>query len=413
MKNKTDFKPVLLLVLFILAAQIVSQSANAATVVTPAVEGLSGGTFKPLTTPALTGPNFVATGKVLINGKLVPIPGYIPPASTAAQAAKTSLWLNPWLIGASLLGWAGDAGLTSDLQVSGWVKTTPAQGDFESTAASCDMPGYGIGYASSRSAACAEAVTFYPYNCPNYGPGGSCISPGELLSQTLYKINQTQKIDWGGGNIEYLQSSFNKTVYTTGELDNDVGGTEPATQDDFNSLPAPPLEALAELAPQVGVPVNDPVYDPVDVPIGDPYTRPDGSTAQPMAKISPQSGGQVAIDTYDQPINDPQGNPIPDPDPIDTPEPQPDFCQSNPQSISCLSLGSDSFDMPSKSINFAFAAESSPIGAGSCPAGINVLGNTLSFQPACDAMGMIRPLILGLASLMGAYIFIGGIRGGD
>jgi len=64
---------------------------HAALTLTPTVEGLGGGTFKPLTIPSLAGNNFSATGKVLVNGKWINIPGYIPPASTAAQAARTSL----------------------------------------------------------------------------------------------------------------------------------------------------------------------------------------------------------------------------------------------------------------------------------------------------------------------------------
>lgn len=93
----TDDTKVLALFVFILSALTLSQNAGAAITVTPSVDGLSGGTFKPLTTPAIAGSNFAASGKVLINGRFVTIPGYIPPAShsTSTDQAGESLDIPP------------------------------------------------------------------------------------------------------------------------------------------------------------------------------------------------------------------------------------------------------------------------------------------------------------------------------
>ncbi|WP_425315633.1 virulence factor TspB C-terminal domain-related protein [Sulfurimicrobium lacus] len=58
---------------------------------------------------------------------------------------------------------------------------------------------------------------------------------------------------------------------------------------------------------------------------------------------------------------------------------------------------------------FSYTPEAAAF-SGSCPAPLSVLGRSLSFQPACDAMSLIKPLILGLASLMAGYILIGAFR---
>lgn len=409
----------ILLFFFVLTVVVFSQASNAAFVATPTVDGLSGGTYKPLSIPALTGTNFQATGKVLINGKLVPIPGYIPPASTAAQAAKTSLWSNPLLVGAFLLGWAEDAGLSADVVNHAWIKTVAASGgDPSSTAAMCylqNMPG--TGYASNADLACDEVISLQSNYCPTFNAGGSCVSAGSLSSSSSYVYGQTTRV-WNGSSFDLVDSNITVTAFTEGPL-TETPTTAPATEADFNALPSPPPEALAELAPQVGVPVDSPVFEPADIAVGDPFTRPDGSTAEPRAKISPQSDGKVAIDTYDLPLTTPTGDPVTNPTPQDTTEapPSESQCDKYPGSLGCANLDQPTAEnLGSELRDIASITPVAVGGPGSCPAPLtgSFLGQPIEFSldPLCTYANALRPLVLSLAWLSAGVIFIGGVRNG-
>jgi len=399
---------------------------HAALTLTPTVEGLGGGTFKPLTIPSLAGNNFSATGKVLVNGKWINIPGYIPPASTAAQAARTSLWLNPWLVGAALLTWAGDAGLGSD-QVGGWQVTVPGTPSEPGTGTASCSTSAGTGYGDTYNLACeASLKLYYPYWCPSLpGVGGQCHVSGSVSysgGQVTHTIkNYCNSAGGCVGGVPYGGFVYDQTDVRPGT----VGGTEstpapttrPATQADFDALPAPSPEVYRELAPQAGVPVDAPVYEPATVPLGDPYTKPDGSTSQPMAKISPASNGQVTVVVYEMPITDPQGNPVNDPQPQDTPEPQPTDCDKYPASLGCANLDQPTAeDLQTESRGPSLISPVSLGGAGSCPAPLTatVMGHAveMSFDPLCQYATTLRPLVLALAWLSAGVLFIGGVRNG-
>lgn len=396
-------------------------SANAAITLTPSVEGLGGGTFKPLAIPSLAGNNFAATGKVLVNGKWVNIPGYIPPASTAAQAARTSLWLNPWLVGAALLTWADDAGLGSD-QVGGWQVTVPGTPSEPGTGSASCSTSAGTGYGDTYAQACEASLRlYYPYWCPSLpGVGGQCHVSGSVSysgGQVTHTIkNYCNSAGGCVGGVPYGGFVYDQTDVRPGT----VGGTEstpapttrPATQADFDALPAPSPEVYRELAPQVGVPVDAPVYEPATVPVGDPYTKPDGSTAQPMAQISPASNGQVTVDVYEMPLTDPQGNPVNDPQPQDTPEPQPTDCDKYPTSVGCTDLGTPPLgeDMPHTEQPITFTPV--PISANAtCPAPITVNGFgqtlTIDYSSACTYASGLRPIVIAIGYLTALFIIFG------
>ena len=401
--------------LFVFLVMVASQSAHAAYVTTPAVDGLGAGTYRPLTIPALTGSNFSATGKVWINGKMVPIPGYIPPASTAAAAARNSLWLNPWLVGLSLLGWSGDAGLNSDSGM--WMFEMPPEAlanpnlEYQVGVDPWNASPLGACVSGWRYPQCGAVSRAYGGTCyVNYVAG--CGVPVGENPWTAYKSRTASVCPVG-----YTGYPTSGTCVLTDPVA--AGGvSRPAIQPDFDALPAPPPEALAELAPQVGVPVDDPVFEPATVTVGSPYTKPDGSTAQPMAKITPAGDGQVAIDTYDQPISDSDGIPYPaPPPPEDTPETAPSEtqCDKYPNSLGCAELGTvDDITLPDETRSIAAIAPVSVGGAGSCPAPLTAtfMGQTVSFSydMPCQFATSLKPLILAIAWLSAGLIFIGGVR---
>jgi len=407
----------LLAALLLITTLALTPRAHAALSSKPIIDGLTGGTYKPLSTPALTGNNFVATGRVLVNGKWINIPGYVPPASTAAQAARTSLWLNPWLIGASLLAWSGDAGLGSD-QVA-WTITLPSSLDHDPNKEYTVSAYPPIGYFPSAQEACDVYFALADKSCDpamtvvasdmkcylNYSNPIACgVSPSQNPFAWLF-LSWRQVAVCPSGSIGTPPNCVSEPQ------------TRPATEDDFDALPDPPAQALAELAPQVGVPVDDPVYQPIDVDIGAPYTKPDGSTAQQRAKISPAGNGDVWIDTYEQPVTDSQGNPVQNPEPVDLPEPQLTQCDKYPDTVGCARLGSIPDEtLPTENRSIALIQPVDIGNAGQCPAPMTatVAGMTIewSFDPLCQYANALRPLVLALAWLSAGLIFIGGVRNG-
>lgn len=198
------------------------------------------------------------------------------------------------------------------------------------------------------------------------------------------------------------------------------------TQPDWDALPSPLPQIAPELpyAPYMpgGVPVNAPEYDfvPFQTPIGNPYTKPDGSTAQPMASVSP-NGDSVTIDTYDKPLTDANGDPVSSgTPPVDTAEPVPlpeipNFCEENPDAAACAKQG----EIPTPDIipthDVDFSTAWSPVGSGAgCPADVSLsfLGQPLSwsYAPICTMAETIRPLVIGFAWLGFGFIIVGGLR---
>lgn len=415
----------LLAALLLITTLAFTPRAQAVSSSKPIIDGLSGGTYKPLTTPALTGNNFVATGRVLVNGKWVNIPGYVPPASTAAQAARTSLWLNPWLIGASLLAWSGDAGLGAD-QFNGWTYTDPSGGQPPQVIGAGETHlMYYAGTLSSSTvlfstpeAICALYLGPFPAYESCVVDSGSLKLHQEGMSPSYFSYVPIKTTNSACPQAyRYSEDSCQLVNPLYAEP---VDSARPATQEDFEALPAPPVQALAELAPQVGVPVDDPVYEPIDVDIGTPYTKPDGSTAQQRAKISPAGNGEVWIDTYEQPVTDSQGNPVPNAPPVDTPEQpaeQPTQCDKYPDTLGCARLGSIPDEtLPTENRSIALIQPVDIGNAGQCPAPMTatVAGMTIewSFDPLCQYANALRPLVLALAWLSAGVIFIGGVRNG-
>ncbi|WP_157273590.1 virulence factor TspB C-terminal domain-related protein [Thiobacillus denitrificans] len=407
--------------LFIAAALLLPTAAKAAITMTPSVEGLAGGTYKPIAMPSLVGPNFSATGSVFVNGKAVPIPGYIPPASTAAQAAKSSLFANPWLLGVSLLGWAGDAGLHSD-EVGGWAYTDPNGGTGPNVPVVMPVDANVKGCRSCPNTGCYCDASMQ--ECAvNFAPLGVseryCVAMGKTDNQVK---GAYAGADEPGNPSGWIPPQYQPYGTCPSGYANTPGTsscapqaeTRPATADDFNALPDPSPEVQRELAPQVGVPVDDPVFEPADVPIGDPYTRPDGSTAEPRARISPASNGQVTVDTYDQPLTSPTGEPIANPTPEDTTEQteQPTQCDKYPNTLGCTPLGSpvDGDALPHASVALSFSPLAIPSNA-VCPAPmtISAFGQSIpvAYDSACTYASGLKPIVVAVAYLTAAFIIFG------
>lgn len=95
-----------------------------------------------------------------------------------------------------------------------------------------------------------------------------------------------------------------------------------------------------------------------------------------------------------------------------TSEQGPTDCEKNPSAIGCLELGEPpSGDIPRKDEQWQITAESLPGGA--CPGGFvwPVPGSPeFSWQPLCDRLPAVRAVLLVLASVLAAWIVVGGLQ---
>lgn len=188
----------------------------------------------------------------------------------------------------------------------------------------------------------------------------------------------------------------------------------PVTQADFDALPDPSPTIAPELpdAPYMphGAPVDSPIYTDGRYPVGDPYKAPDGTTRQDHAHITNNTtiNNSVTITMSSTVIQDAQGNPVTEPD-TEQPPPEQTDCEKNPNTVGCSELGTLDGQPATGTFNLDFQPEADMLSA-TCPAPISVLGQSMSFQSACDAMVYIKPVVLVMASLLATFILFGSFR---
>lgn len=374
--------------LFVFSVMALSQTVHAAMAMTPMVSGYSSssGTYSAPSGSFSTAANsasYGSTGVISVGGKPITVPASLRMASNAGQMAVAGMKATPWgLVGTLAAGFLLDQGLKY-VDGQGWLVETKPEGQF-----------YPAG-------TCPINATFPCYTTGPHPPD-----------------NTSQCISSGGSNYGVFNSGSGWQGYCVISPAHQWP-TRPATQPDWDALPDPLPVVAPELpyAPYMpeGVPVEAPEFDfaPFTAPLGSPYTKPDGSTAQPSAKVSP-NGDQVTVDTFDQPLTDPQGDPVPNPQPQDTPEPAPESktdCDKYPTNIGCSKYG----DIPAAetlpTLTVPVSPSVTPVGtAGMCPSSVVVGPVTWSYQPFCDFASAIRPLIIGFAWLSFAFIVVGAVR---
>lgn len=388
--------------LFIAAALLLPGASYAALALTPMVPGYSSstGNFAAAAgsfTSTAANDGYIKPSVVNVGGKAITVPATLRMAANAGVVVKNAIKINPWLLAGTALYAFLEA---NDFFLENGVlrkTTSPAPGSYQNC-----QGGQGVQteayYLDQMNQTIAEWAWAGAHMAARPAPYAYFTNPA--VSQGVQTSN---------GNF--------LTFYECGA---EPGQTRNATDADIDALPDP-LPAVAPELPYApylpqGVPVNPPEYSfpPFSSPLGEPYTKPDGSTAQPMVKVSP-NGDSVTVDTYDQPLTDAAGQPVVNPVPQDTPEPQPDPCEANPGRIGCMEAGSVSdSSVPVETKSIALITPVSIGGSGSCPAPLTTtfMGQPISFSYdlPCQAAGMLKPLILALAWLSAGIIFIGGVR---
>lgn len=154
----------------------------------------------------------------------------------------------------------------------------------------------------------------------------------------------------------------------------------PPTVDDFvpQGQPYPCAQFPAGCQDGIRVKNNATTADPVDV-FMDPVTRDKTATD----------------DATDSEVPDKQ-----------------DQCKLYPSSVGCVEFGTDpGGETPKTSVSTSYAAEAIGLPSG-CPPPIAMPGgHFLSYEAACDAGDMLRPVIVGLAAIGAMLMALAAIRG--
>lgn len=382
---------------------------------------------------------YSGSGLVRVGGHTITVPAKIPLSATAATVAKAAMRATPWLlVGTAALSWLDDQGIFFDPITETYVKNDPTAGTYPggltwyapgspgqryyaTAPGSYSLVPYGACMGASSTCSVEAAAIDYAKSFFGSASPGSHITDksGTWTSSGCYEITATRyRCTISVGKLNGTTATgYTADVYRTTNAAPSTTPTIPVTQTDWDNLPDP-IPAIGNELPSApylpdGAPVDSPIYESGRYPLGDPYKAPDGTTRQDYAHVTNNYNidNSVTITTSTTTITDAQGNPVTQPETeTDT---QPDQCEKYPESVGCQELGTDSFDVPRNTVQFTFTPEADILSGGSCPAPISVLGHSISYQPACDAMTMIRPVVLGMASVIAAYILFGAFRGVD
>lgn len=258
----------------------------------------------------------------------------------------------------------------------------------------------------------AEGIQSQGSSCPAgwyYTSSGACVQTREYTKQSA---------DEAAGLL--------RGVPMPQGVPNEVGRGKPLPVGDpvINPEKSPQPGQKPKPQPMVvpqGNPVKNPKYKP-----DEPATKANPPYLQPVIRIVPSPTAtdpwRVDIQPEDRPVMDPssgieEGTDQPGDDEGAKPPDQFDLCKEHPDILACQTMGdAQPDDLPHKEVPITFtpAGGFGPSDA-ACPASrqISVLGQTVewSYEPICSFLHGVRPIVIGLGFLIGAYLFMGAIRG--
>jgi len=354
----------------------------AATTVRPSLDSLTGNYFKG-SSGVWTNNKINAPATITTSGRTIGLTARMSPAVTAGKFMKLAARANPYLLaGTTMLQFLATQNVTYNETSDQWEKEGEALPNTDVNAWEFPENGYTDGV--------------------DWGSCAYMSAPCHFLC----------RVDGIWNYVDCIGPASSEPIILDEEDWDDITVIPDPTMTDVGDDTVPTAPYLPE-----GLPVEPPEYDPQDVPTGDPYTRPDGSTWQPYATISPNPTmpGTVTIDEYDKPITTPTGDPVDPTTPNEDTTEDVDFCIKNPDVLACLDVGEpeDLPVLPVEELQISY----NPIafsGTGSCPPdqttsflGQNVV---ISWYWPCQMAILFRPFLIALAWLAGAYIFISGTR---
>lgn len=377
-----------------------------------------------------------------VGGKAVTVPAAMRMASNAGRIAAAAIYLHPGLRTiAAVATWLGVAGFVYDVSSGLWKRIDP-------DAVKSDgliwypFPGnYGVSSASADEA-CRVRIAF---EAPNFK---TLNFTGYDAANYRCNASGTQKFD-GSPVTTYYPIDFSPGGacpagwYVTGAGCVQTPPMKPVSQPEFEQMvpdarPMPP--ELPGVVWPAAWPVEVPEIQPTFIPTGSPVknpaydpskpTSPDNQPwVQPGVKVTPAPAANAPWQVNLQPVNRPVEGPTASPDPVVDPVPNPgtdstdkprepekderDFCDKHPDVLACQKMDEpeDPGKLKVQEVDFNFKPESGFAGSASCPAPTTVVvhGNviSISWQPFCNSLDMIKPFLLAMAWLSAAFIMLG------
>jgi hypothetical protein len=195
-----------------------------------------------------------------------------------------------------------------------------------------------------------------------------------------------------------------------------------------------PSDDVANEAGAAGVPMPtaQPQMAPTRSPSGEPYKNAQGQTRQDVMDCvhNPQTMAPLAFEctmksvdpattsttTHPDAGSSPAAPPGSASSPTGTPAPPEekpsDLCALHPDIVACAKFGTQpqSDPMPRKSLPLAFATEALGLPA-ACPSPVALPnGQELSYQPVCDAVLSLRPLVVAFGALASMLMVVAALR---
>lgn len=374
-----------------------------------------------------------------VGGKAVTMPANLGFAANAPRFAGAVLFANPYIRGAAAIaGWLGVAGLVYDAASGLWQKQgqesdNPISDGYEWAFANSSL----TGWHKDKSSACQALIGYFSsintdpkISYSGYVSGVKCVRLSNGSSGTPYDlISRTSSCPagWYVTPAGCTQTPPVKTVSEEEFLDALTQHPMPAEVPRY--IPAPLPVELPEMPPAfvpTGNPVPNPDYDPQAEPSpqNQPYFQP-GVRVVPAP--TPSSPWQVDL----QPVNRPAQNPEPSPEPEIGPLPEPGtnpnpgtnppgppgetpvtpgLCDQYPDILACQKLEEpeeEKLEFEEQDLGGDFEIMGGFAGSATCPAfpQIDMLPG-LSWQPFCDQLARIRPLVLAFAWLSAVMIIL-------
>lgn len=370
-----------------------------------------------------------ANAALTVNGKTIPVPAKLPLGPGAARVAAAAIYLHPGLRAiAAVAAWTGAAGLAYNVATGLWGVAD---------ASAIPPGGYGFRYSgravfSTAEAACRDYVAFIG------GTGGSIMSDG------LCYFKDAQGKNKATGGPARVQNTCPSGWYQTPAGCVQTPPMRTVTKEEFEQMvpdarPMPP--ELPGVVWPAKWPVEVPEIQPMFIPTGNPVKNPAYDPAkptspdnqpwlQPGVKLSPAPTPSSPWNVDLQPVNRPVDKPNPNPDPVVDPVPNPDgsgdadkprdpekdqrdICEKYPEILACQKMDEpeDPGELKTKAVDLDFQVQTGYAGSAVCPAPMTyeAFGHvlTLSWQPFCDSLAMVKNLLLAFAWISAAFILLG------
>lgn len=435
----------------IFAASLLCGSVHAGYAQLAAPEGWSGGggaaaTYRyPSAANAASYSGGAVRANAILNvgGKAVTVPAAMRMASNAGRIAAAAIYLHPGLRTiAAVATWLGVAGFVYDAASGLWKQVDPSA-VISDGKVRYYLAGPGMGKSElfdSYNEGCSRALSKFSSANPGWTFSIVKCDSGAFVAQLKGVQGGTEAFyDFSGGKIEPCPAGW----YTTPGGCVQTPPMRTVSQPEFEQMvpdarPMPP-ELPGVVWPAswpVEVPEIQPMFVPTGAPVKNPAYDPSKPTSpdnqpwvQPGVKVTPAPAANAPWQVNLQPVNRPVEGPTASPDPVVDPVPNPgtdstdkprepekderDFCDKHPDVIACQKMDEpeDPGELKTKAVDLDFQVQSGYAGSAVCPAPMTyeAFGHvlSLSWQPFCDSLAMVKNLLLAFAWISAAFILLG------